>query len=449
MTTTIITDQPLSISYIATAGQTAFSFSFQIFNGGEDIHVSVNGVETEAFTVTLVGAEGGQIILSTPCALNDVVVLTRELERTRLTMFGNSGPVAMSEVDQEFNRTIGMIQDLARDFDALAEAIGYTDEDVRDVMATTLVAGDNILLVPDDASNTITVHAINAEGIYDLVASFLLPGLGIELTANDTTNRITIASTGGGGSGGGLTTEDVRDIIGTALQSGTGIIVTPNDAGDIITITATGAYTDEQARDVIGTTLVAGTGIEKVVNDAADTITLSADVTKTLQLAVSAGAFKPRAIQGASAGTFDSGNQGVNLDTYDFDPSSYEFVQVPLILPKQWNGAPVIVQFLWTVASGSGGVVWGIRGHLFGDGEAFNGGDWGPGVYITDTVTAPGNLHLTGFTSDMTIGGVYSNEGLAILDIFRLADNVSDTCPSDARLIGIRVKLGLDKFDDF
>jgi hypothetical protein len=45
--------------------------------------------------------------------------------------------------------------------DTLAPLIGpgYTDEQVRDTMSATLVAGSNVTITPDDAGDTITIQA--------------------------------------------------------------------------------------------------------------------------------------------------------------------------------------------------------------------------------------------------------------------------------------------------
>jgi hypothetical protein len=55
MATTIITEQPISVEYTATGGQTDFTFPFQIFNGEEDLVVTVDGVVTVNYSIVLIG----------------------------------------------------------------------------------------------------------------------------------------------------------------------------------------------------------------------------------------------------------------------------------------------------------------------------------------------------------------------------------------------------------
>lgn len=100
---------------------------------------------------------------------------------------------------------------------ATADAHDYTeitnlDERIRDVIGTSLTAGNNIDITVNDTSDTITVDVES-------------------LTSADISDFTTAAG------------EVARDALGTALTAGSGITITPNDTADTITIAASAGGT--------------------------------------------------------------------------------------------------------------------------------------------------------------------------------------------------------------
>lgn len=77
------------------------------------------------------------------------------------------------------------------------------------------------------------------ELIRDTIGSTLVAGSNVTISVNDATNTITISSTGG--TGGSTDVEIVRDTIAAALTAGGYISITPNDAGDTIAVSTTAA----------------------------------------------------------------------------------------------------------------------------------------------------------------------------------------------------------------
>lgn len=73
---------------------------------------------------------------------------------------------------------------------------GYSDEQVRDVVAATLVQGANVTITPNDAANTITIAAATS-GASGIPASTVdAKGDLIAGTANDTVARLAVAADG-------------------------------------------------------------------------------------------------------------------------------------------------------------------------------------------------------------------------------------------------------------
>lgn len=446
MPTEIITEQPIEYSYTASPAQVQFDFNFQIFNGIADFLVTVNGVETGAFSVTLVGEEGGYITLDTPCVGGETVVVRRQLVLERVTQFPNTGAVAMPIVNHELNRIVGMIQQLSADVGALIIGSTYNDEAARDAIAAALVDGAGIDIVADDAGNTITVNnTIDAEFIRDTIAACLVQGAGINVTVNDAANTITITNVG---TGSGVTAEDVRDIIGAALVNGTGINIVVNDAGDTITINNTsGAYTAENARDDIGAALVQGTGIVITINDVGDTITVAVNTTKTLAFFIPAAAFRPRTTNGAAVGSIETATNDVNFDCLDYDQTTEEAAHVIFRMPKQVNeGGNFTAAFGWTSSIASGNARWGIRILRLADNSTLDTALSG-GAEITDGHNGATKLNITARTANFTISGLTA-EDLCVIEVYRDTSDAADTLAGDARLLWLDLKIPVNGFDD-
>lgn len=90
-----------------------------------------------------------------------------------------SPPVRLDQI--QFARTIGWwdssVTSAQLALNALAEAVEdledspYTDEQVRDVIGTALVAGSNITITPNDGADTITIAASGGGGTVDVVSN--------------------------------------------------------------------------------------------------------------------------------------------------------------------------------------------------------------------------------------------------------------------------------------
>lgn len=116
------------------------------------------------------------------------------------------------------------------------------EEEVRDIIGLTLVAGTDIDITVSDAGDTITIDSTAAgaytdEEVRDVVGATLVAGTDIDITIDDAGNTITIDSTASAGAGVSL--EEVRDDLATVLTAGAGITITPDDGANTITIAST------------------------------------------------------------------------------------------------------------------------------------------------------------------------------------------------------------------
>lgn len=90
---------------------------------------------------------------------------------------------------------------------------------------------------------------------------------------------------------------------------------------------------------------------------------------------------------------------------------------------------------VWMAGSGSGDVVWGLRGRVFADGDDLDQA-LGTGQTVTDTLTGAGKLLITAETPAITLAGSSADHVVALIELFRAAANAADTLTADALLLG-------------
>ena len=101
-----VADNTSRNQYSATAGQTIFSYTFEIVDK-DDLVVLQNGTtlsEGTDYSVAGVGDEnGGTITLTVGATLNDVMTLYRDMPYARNQNYTNSGDFLASDVNADFD----------------------------------------------------------------------------------------------------------------------------------------------------------------------------------------------------------------------------------------------------------------------------------------------------------------------------------------------------------
>lgn len=137
----------------------------------------------------------------------------------------------------------------------------------------------------------------------------------------------------------------------------------------------------------------------------------------------------------------------VNVKVLDFDGAgtTKEYAEFGIQSPSYWDASTITAQFIWYASAGSGTVNWELQGGAFSDDDALDTA-YGTLQEVTDTLTATGDVHITAETSALTIAGTpVAGDWLQ----FRVArDPANDTNGSDARLLGIRIRFGVSKYND-
>ncbi len=154
---------------------------------------------------------------------------------------------------------------------------------------------------------------------------------------------------------------------------------------------------------------------------------------------INAGAMIPRTTAGAAAGSVELATNDIMVDSMDFDSGATDegvgFWWTP---PSSYDGGTVTAIFHWTAASGSGDVIWKIRGRAFANDDAIDQA-MGTEVTVTDTLLAANDMHISPTTAAITITSAAANRP-TYFQIVRNSSSASDTIAADADLIGVTIE---------
>lgn len=339
-----------------------------------------------------------------------------------------------------------------------------------------IASGDYLRVTYNSASDVIVIHGLLAsmvqakDATLDALAamSWTSGTLLVSLTAADTitlqdaatfirtTGGQTIAQTSAataltitGGSSGSTLLRVRRTLGSTGIFDVISAGAVIRALWDFETGTAWGIGTD-------GTSLIISSGASGATPTTERmTVTTSGPAVGGALMAVSgktaipipASAMIANTTNGAASGVTESTTNKVMTRTLDFDQTTQEGAQFEIIMPKSWNESTVTFQPVWTADSGSGGVVWELRGQAQSDDDAIDG-SWGTGQTSTDTLLATGDRHYGPESSAITIGGSPAEGDTVVFQIRRNVADASDTLTADARLIGIRLFITTNAAND-
>jgi hypothetical protein len=155
---------------------------------------------------------------------------------------------------------------------------------------------------------------------------------------------------------------------------------------------------------------------------------------------VPASSMLPRITNGPSLGSLETATNRVNVSTLDFDPTTQEFAQFQIAMPKSWDEGTVTYEVIWYHPSTTTnfGVVWSLAGVALSDTNALDTA-FGTAVQVTDTGGTTNALYDSPESTAVTIGNVPAENDYVIFQIARVPADGSDTMAVDARLLGIRL----------
>ncbi len=171
----------------------------------------------------------------------------------------------------------------------------------------------------------------------------------------------------------------------------------------------------------------------------------SVDPYRTITL--TPGFLKPTTTAGcASVATVETSTNKVNYDVIDFDQTTEEHAWCKFTTPASYDGGVIQFRVIWTAASGSGGVTFGLAGRSFGDDDALDQA-LGTEVTVDDTLIATGDEHATAWSGNVTLTGAGAGESW-YLELARKVGNTNDTLNADCRVMGIQIRYKQGQFSD-
>lgn len=149
---------------------------------------------------------------------------------------------------------------------------------------------------------------------------------------------------------------------------------------------------------------------------------------------------RPTVSNGASAladGETTSGRPDVTH--LAFANAADDHAQFQIAFSELWNLGTVTFQAFWTgVASGAGGVAWGLQAVAVSDDDTIDV-VYGDPTIVTDTFIAIEDLHVTTESAVVKITGSPALDDVCFFRFFRDVSDAADTRAAAANLIGIKL----------
>lgn len=165
---------------------------------------------------------------------------------------------------------------------------------------------------------------------------------------------------------------------------------------------------------------------------------------------VMAGAIQPSVAGGcaALASIVSAANQP-DIITLDFDPSTQEYAQFAIPMPKSWNEGTLTAEFRWSHAATTTnfGVVWNIQAVAVSNDDTI-AVNFGTAQQIADTGGTTNDLYVTSQTPSLTVGGTPAAGDTVFFRVSRVTGDGSDNMAVDARLHSVVLYMTTDAATD-
>jgi len=152
---------------------------------------------------------------------------------------------------------------------------------------------------------------------------------------------------------------------------------------------------------------------------------------------------------GAEAAQAETTATRPDLKVLDFDASTAEYAQFAIAMPKSWNLGTVTYQVFWSPSNtNTGNCIFGLQGLACTEGDTADA-VFGTAIEVTDAgIGTVEDVQMTSVSSAMTIAGSPADDDQCFFQLYRDANDGSDTFTGDARVLGIKLFYTTDAAND-
>lgn len=197
----------------------------------------------------------------------------------------------------------------------------------------------------------------------------------------------------------------------------------------------------------------AGFGIHETFTSAAQIwVTALAQDTVTAgknSFYLEAGAFSPALTNAPTHNQLESATNKVNLGTWDFDPSTNQFLHKNIRMPKAWDLGTLTFSVEWRhpTTTTNFAAVWGLQAVALRNGVAIDTA-YGTAQEVTSTGGTAETIYTSAESSALTVGNSPAAQDLVAFRFYRNAASGSDTLAVAASLVGVTVYLKTNAEND-
>jgi hypothetical protein len=168
-------------------------------------------------------------------------------------------------------------------------------------------------------------------------------------------------------------------------------------------------------------------------------------------LRVQAREMSPSASGGCAAlATIATSANHPDVQSLDFDPTTEEYAQFSISMPKRWDLGTITWRPRWSHAATVTNfkTAWALQALAVSDGDAIDAA-FGTAVQVNDTGGVTNDLYVGPESSAVTIAGTPAAGDTVFFRVYRVAaDGTNDTLTIDARLHGIDLFITTNAVND-